>query len=294
MVPEIQYVVNGINAGATCALVALGFGLIFHVCGFFHFAHGGVYAVGAYAAYAFGQMLGWPIWCAIPIAILLSALVGGGIDIAVYRPLQRIRATPLAVLIASLGLLLVMQNILSLAFGDNSKSLRTGNITEGYLVLGARITTIQIITFFTVIVAFSAVGVLFRYSRFGRTVKAVANDPQLTNVLGVDTKIIVTLTFLLGSALAGSAAILAAYDTSLTPGMGFKALFGAVVAVIIGGRGSILGALLGGLLVGIVQNLVVWQLPGQWQDASVFVILIAFLLLRPQGFLGQPLRKAEA
>jgi branched-subunit amino acid ABC-type transport system permease component len=99
---------------------------------------------------------------------------------------------------------------------------------------------------------------------------------------------------MLGSAIAGLAAILAAFDTDLTPVMGFKALLGAVVAVIVGGRGSILGVLLGGLLVGMAQHLVVWKLPAQWQDTSVFVILVVFLLFRPQGFLGKPLHKITA
>ncbi len=294
MIPEIQYVVNGLNAGATCALVALGFGLIFHVCGFFHFAHGGVYGLGAYAAYALIQLLGWPIGCAVPGAILIAALGGATIDLSVYRPLQRIRATPLAILIASLGLLLVIQNGLSLAFGDDTKSLRAGDISEAYSFLGARMTAIQIVTIFAVIVVFGALSFLFSFSGFGKRWRAVANDSELASVFGVNTKAIVTITFLLGSAIAGLAAILAAYDTDLTPVMGFKALLGAVVAVIVGGRGSVLGILLGGLLVGMTQHLVVWILPAQWQDTSVFFILVVFLLFRPQGFLGKPLRKAAA
>lgn len=292
MIPGVQYWANGLNAGATCALVALGFGLIFHVCGFFHFAHGGVYALGAYAAYALIRLLGWPIWCAVPSAILIAALAGATIDLFVYRPLQRIRATPLAILIASLGLLLVIQNGLSFAFGDDTKSFRVGDVSEGYSFLGARITTIQVVTILTVIVVFGSLNFLFSFSGFGKRLRAVANDPELATVFGVNTKSVVTITFMLGSVVAGLAAILAAFDTDLTPVMGFKALLGAVVAVIVGGRGSIPGILLGGLLVGMAQHLVVWKLPAQWQDTSVFIILVAFLLFRPQGFLGKPLRKA--
>lgn len=288
---EIQYVVNGVNAGATYALVALGFGLIFHVCGFFHFAHGGVYAVGAYAAYAMAHKLGWSIWVAVPCAILVSSIAGGVINTTVYRPLQRIGASPLIMLIASLGLLIVIQNCLSLMFGDDTKSIRIGAVSEGYSFLGARITPNQVATILSVIVIFVAVGCLLSFSGFGKRVRAVANDPELASVFGVDSERVVLLTFALGSALAGLAAVLAAYDTDLTPVMGFKALLGAVVAVIVGGRGSLCGILLGGFLVGLAQHLVVWMWPSQWQDASVFVILIAFLLLRPQGFLGKPLRK---
>lgn len=294
MIPGIQYVVNGLNAGATCALVALGFGLIFHVCGFFHFAHGGVYALGAYTAYALIRLLGCPIWCAVPSAILIAALAGAMIDMAIYRPLRRIRATPLAILIASLGLLLVIQNGLSLAFGDDTKNLGARDVGVAYSVLGARMTPIQIVTIITLVVMFGALSILFSFSGFGRKLRAVANDPELAVVVGVNTKSVVTATFILGSALAGLAAILAAYDTDLTPPMGFKALLGAVVAVVVGGRGSVLGILLGGLFVGMAQHLIVWQLPAQWQDTSVFIILVVFLLFRPQGFLGRPPRTATA
>jgi branched-chain amino acid transport system permease protein len=292
MIPGVQYVVNGLNAGATCALVALGFGLIFHVCGFFHFAHGGVYALGAYTAYALIRLVGWPIWCAVPSAILIAALAGATIDLSVYRPLRRIRATPLAILIASLGLLLVIQNGLSLVFGDDTKSLRVGDMGEAYSILGARLTAIQIMTIFTVIVVVGTLNFLFSFSGFGKKLRAVANDPELASIFGVNTKTVVTITFMFGSAIAGLAAILAAFDTDLTPVMGFKVLLGAVVAVIVGGRGSTLGVLLGGLLVGMAQHLAVWKLPAQWQDTSVFIILVVFLLFRPQGFLGKPLRKA--
>jgi len=293
MIPEMQYVVNGINAGATYALVALGFGLIFHVCGFFHFAHGGVYALGAYAAYILTHELGWSIWAAMPCAMLVSSIAGGAIDVVVYCPMQRRRATPLVILIASLGLLIVIQNCLSLGFGDDTKSISEGTVSEGYLFLGARITPIQVATIISLVMVFGAVGCFLHFSGFGRKMRAVGNDPELACVFGVDSESVVFLTFALGSALAGLAAVLAAWDTGLTPVMGFKALLGAVVAVIVGGRGSILGIMLGGLLIGMAQHLVVWKLPSQWQDASVFLILIIFLLLRPQGFLGKPLRKVS-
>lgn len=288
----MQYIINGIIAGASCALVAVGFGLILHVRRFFHFAHGGVYTLGAYTAYALVRILGWRVWIAVPSAILVAGLAGAAMYFVAYRPLQRVRATSLTLLMASLGLLLVMQNALSLVFGDDPKSLRTGIVNEGYLFLGARITAIQIVTILAVIVVFGALGYFLKFTNIGKELRAVANDQDLAEVIGLGVGTVVFLTFVLGSTLAGLAAVLAAYDTALSPLMGFRALLGAVVAVIIGGKGSILGVLLGGLLVGLVQNLVVWKLPTHWQDAIVFCVLIAFLLLRPRGILGKPLHKA--
>lgn len=287
----MQYVVNGLSAGASCALVALGFGLIFYVCGFFHFAHGGVYALGAYVTYTVVEMFTCPVWAAVLYSILLAGVAGGIIHLVVYRPLLRSRAAPLTVLIASLGILLVIQNSLSLGFGDDPKSLATRNSTEGYIVLGARITPIQVITVLSAIAIFAGAGCLLRVSGFGKQMRAFGNDPELARIFGVDEKLVTLITVMLGSTLAGLSAILAGYDTGLTPTMGFKALLGAVVAVVVGGRGSVLGILLGGTLVGLSQNLLVWRLPGYWQDANVFLVLIVFLLLRPQGFFGKRLRK---
>jgi branched-chain amino acid transport system permease protein len=122
--------------------------------------------------------------------------------------------------------------------------------------------------------------------------RAVANDSELSSALGLNSGRVIAVAFALGSALAGVAAIFIAYDTDLTPMMGFRAILMGVVAVIVGGVGSIPGALVGGLFVGLAQHLGVWKLPTQWQDAIVFLILIVFLVLRPQGFLGKPLKRA--
>jgi branched-chain amino acid transport system permease protein len=286
-----QLFVNGLIAGSIYALVALGFGLIYSTTRFFHFAHGAVYAVGAYLTYAF-WLAGLSLYVAIPVAVVGTSILGALLEIGVYRPLRRKNASSLILLLASLGLFIVIQNLISLVFGDDTKTIRSGVVTEGLPIVGARITPIQI----TIIVASAlllvACWILMKKTKMGKAMRAVANDPELARVVGIESDKVILLTFVLGSALAAVAAILISLDTDMTPLMGFYALLMGVVAVIAGGIGSIPGAALGGLLVGMAQHLGVWKISTQWQDTIVFLILIFFLLFRPQGFLGRVVKKA--
>jgi len=175
-------------------------------------------------------------------------------------------------------------------FGDDSKSIRNGPITEGFSFFEARITSTQIaiIVISWALCALTWAGL--RFSRQGRMMRAVANDRELSRVVGIDSDRIILSSILLGSALAAIAAIFVSLDSDMMPLMGFHALLMGVVAVVVGGVGSVPGALVGGLFIGLVQHLGVWKLPSQWQDAIIFVILVLFLLVRPQGFAGKPLR----
>jgi len=286
-----QLFVNGLIAGGVYSLVALGFGLIYSTARFFHFAHGAVYAVGAYLTYA-GWLLGLSLYVAIPLAVIGTAMLGALIDVGIYRPLRKKNASSLILLLASLGLFTVIQNFISLIFGDDTKTIRSGAVTEGLPLFGARITPIQIAIIIVSALLILLCWILMKRTKVGKAMRAVANDPELARVVGIEPDRVILFTFALGSALAAVAAILISLDTDMTPMMGFYALLMGVVAVIAGGVGSIPGAALGGLLVGMAQHLGVWKIPTQWQDTIVFLILIFFLLFRPQGFLGKAVKKA--
>ncbi len=286
-----QLFINSLIAGSVYALVALGFGLIYSTTRFFHFAHGAVYAAGAYLAYA-GWLLGLSLYIAIPLAVIGTAMLGALIEVGVYRPLRRKNASSLIHLLASLGLFTVIQNLISLIFGDDTKTIRSGVVREGLPLFEARITPIQIAIIIVSGLLLLLCWAFMQKTKMGKAMRAVANDPELAKVVGIDTDRVILFTFVLGSALAAIAAILISLDTDMTPMMGFYALLMGVVAVIVGGVGSIPGAALGGLLVGMAQHLGVWKIPTQWQDTIVFLILIFFLLFRPQGFMGKVVKKA--
>jgi branched-chain amino acid transport system permease protein len=281
-----QSVVSGLSAGSGYALMAIGFGLIFEVCNFYHLSHGAVFALGAYLSFLFGVVIGWNPGVAIVLSIIGSATLGAGMECMVYRPLRRTRASSLVLLIVSLGILIVVQNVISLTFGDSTKTLTTGPVREGLDFFGARITSVQVLTIILSIVASSCLWGLLRYTKPGIMTRAVAADFELSLIVGVSRDRVLLGTFAVGSALAGVAGILVGYDVGITPTMGFRAILMGVVAAIVGGIGSVPGAFLGGLFIGLVQHLGVLKLPTAWQDAIIFVILILFLVFRPQGFLG--------
>jgi len=177
-------------------------------------------------------------------------------------------------------------------FGDDTKSIRTWQVVEGINVFGARITPVQIIIIGTSILLVLLTGLYLRHSKTGRAMRAVSNDPDLANISGINSNKVILTSFAIGSALVGIAGILVSLDVDMTPTMGMNALMMGVVAMIVGGVGSIWGIVLGSLLLALAQNLGVWYISSQWQDAIAFAILLIFLLFKPEGFFGKKLKKA--
>jgi branched-chain amino acid transport system permease protein len=285
-----QILLDSLIAGSIYALVALGFGLVYSTAGFFHFAHGAVYAAGAYLVFS-AWSAGLSLYFAVPLAIVGGMLIGMLMEIGIYRPLRRKRASNLTLLIASLGMFIVGQNLISLIFGDDTKTLRTGLVSEGIPILGARLTKVQLGIITSSVLLIGCCWFLLKKTKIGRAMRAVADDPQLAAIRGINVDRVILFAFAVGSALVVTAATLVALDSDMTPMMGFYALLVAVVAVIAGGIGSIPGAALGGLLIGAAEQLGAWRLPTEWQQTIVFSILILFLTFRPQGFLGRSFDK---
>lgn len=288
-----QFILNVLFSGCSIFLVAVSFSLIFSITRFFHFAHGLVFAGGAYFTFLFKNYLGIPLWVAILLGIGSSTIIGCLVDIIIYRPLRRKRASGMILLLASLGIYIVLQNVISMVFGDDTKSIRTGEVKEGLNVFGAKITPIQIVIITTSIILVITVALFLKWSKMGKAMRAVANDPELANTSGIDSNRVILWTFAIGSALAGIAGILVALDVDMTPTMGMNALMMGVVAVIIGGVGSIPGVAMGALLLGLAQNFGVWKISSQWQDAIAFIILFIFLLFKPEGFMGKKVKKTK-
>ncbi|HYH84139.1 MAG TPA: branched-chain amino acid ABC transporter permease [Pyrinomonadaceae bacterium] len=286
-----QLFVNGIIAGSIYALVALGFSLIYNTTRFFHFAHAAVYTGGVYLAYFFRKEMALPSLVAYTLACAAAALVGMIIEIIVYRPMRKKGSDGLSLLIASLGVYIILENVISLIWGSETKTLREADIVEGISLLGARITPTQIIIIIVSFALVVLVSLVIWKSKAGVTLRAVSNDPELALVSGIESEKVNLLSFGIGSALAAAASILISFETNITPTMGFPVLVLAVIAIVVGGIGSNLGAILGGLLIGLAENLGVWKLPSKWQDTIAFMILIIFLFFRPQGFLGRRLKR---
>jgi branched-chain amino acid transport system permease protein len=285
--------INGVVAGSVYMLIALGFGLIYATTRVFHFAHGAVYTVGAYATYLLIKQLGFPLPIALVASVLFSSALGGAIELSVYRPLRKNRASLMVLLLASLGLYVLIQNLVSLGFGDDSRSVRRGIIVSGIDFMGARITPTQIKVILVSLTLCFFVGALLRQTHLGHLARAVANDSELGTIVGIRSDRIILYVLVVGSGLAGFAGTLASLDTDVRPTMGFNALLMGVIAAFVGGIGSTFGAVVGGLVVGLAQHLGVWIFSTQWQDTIVFGVLILLLFLRPQGLFGENHHKVE-
>jgi branched-chain amino acid transport system permease protein len=285
-----QACTNSIVAAAIYALVGLSFGLIYLPVRFFHFAHGAIIAWGAYLCYAMHAIFKFPLWAGAVFAVFTSALIGIVIEVGVYRPARRVGATATILLLVSLGLYVVLQNLLSLAFGDDTKALQSWQSAKSFHVYGASITCPQLLILGFAFAAFCAVWSAMKFTTFGKIIRAVACDSELAMVNGVNRDRTIRVAFAIGSGLAAVAGILVSLDVAMTPTMGLNLLMPGIVTVVIGGIDSAVGLILGALLLGLAQNFGVWKFGTEWQEPIAFGVLIAFLLWRPQGFFGKPLR----
>ena len=281
-----QLVLNGIIAGSIYALIAIGFTVIYRTVKFFHFAHGIVYTAGAYVAYTLIISLHLNFALSFFLSIILAAFLGIAIDKFVYYPLRRQNASNLIFLLASFGVVILLQNLIQLIYGAQILTIRTGPIKEGHHFGGAVITDIQIMILAVSIILMILLWLFIQKTKIGKAMRAVSDDPVAANVVGINPERIILTSFAIGSALAGAAGILISLETNIEPTMGFNALLKGIIAAIIGGIGSIPGAVLGGFFLGLVENLGIWKISAGWKDCIAYAILIIFLLIRPWGILG--------
>jgi branched-chain amino acid transport system permease protein len=289
----IQLLANGLVNGCLYAILALGYAFIYNTTRIFHVAHGAVFIVGAYAAY-FGLMrLGWPVPVAIILAMGAASFLGILIEVGIYAPLGRRHATLMVPLLSSLGLYVALVNVVALIFGNETKILQPGLGTTYQLgpVILARTQVAEVVA---ALIAMPIMVAFLKFSPLGQAVRAVRDNSILASVQGINVAGVRVLVFALGSALAGLAATLQAMDVGMDPSAGMSALLVAAVALTVGGIGTFEGPIVGAFLLGILQSLVVWKLSARWSDALVFVMLIFFLIFRPEGIMGRRTRVEEA
>jgi branched-chain amino acid transport system permease protein len=287
-----QLTANAAVSAGLYLLLGLSFVIPFRVARFFHFEHGAIFTAAAYLVFLFKGWLGFSLPAAILLGLVISTSLGCLMDIFIYRPLRQRKASSLILMLASLGLFTVFQNVISMVFGDDAKIIRPGILGEGIILWGARITSIQWGIILVSVALSAAVTLLLKTTRPGKAMRAVANDPELACVSGIDSERVILWSFALGSALAGMTGILVALDVDMNPTMGMKALLMGVVTVIIGGAGSTWGIALAAMLLGLAQHFGVWKISSHWQDGIAFIILLVFLIFRPEGFFGRKVKKA--
>ena len=194
-----QVIINCIVSGCAYILVAISFTCIFSISHFFHFAHGIILAAGAYFTLLLLDRFGMEIWLSVVLSIGGSVIMGCLMEVSIYRPLRNRNSSSLILLLASLGIYILLQNVISMVFGDETQSIRTGVVREGLNVFGARITPIQIVTICVSVALVIALSVFLKTTKIGRAMRAVASDPQLANVSGIDSNRVILWAFAIGS-----------------------------------------------------------------------------------------------
>lgn len=289
----LQLAATGIVVGSLYVLCALGWGLIYGTTLHFHVAHGAVFTLAAYYAYAAQKFLGWPLPAAVAGAIAAAALSGLLIDLLIYQPLERRGAIRTTLFIASLGLLTLIENLLAIIFTPDPLRMDVGRLADSVQFGPVFLTRLHLVSVATAILGFLALMAFLKYSLWGRAIRAVSSSPEMARTVGIDLKRVHLLTYAVGSAVSAPAGILVAMDVGVEPYRGTTFVLLASVAVIMGGIGSIPGALLGALFLALLENLGVWKIPSEWQSTISFGVFLLFIVLRPRGFLGRKIQSAE-
>lgn len=281
-----QLIVNSIIAGAIYSMVALGFNLIYSTAKFFDLGYGALAAVGGYTVFYFYKGLGFDLYIAVILGVLVAGAIGTLIYRLVYAPLRKRKSSGMVLLVAALGVMTAVQSIVAILFTSQFQTLSRNAGSEAvYNVFGGVITQTQLIILILGLIIMTAIGLMFRYTLFGKAIKAIGDDEEVSKIVGLNTTKIIGWVFFIGSAIAGLAGILVGFDTGIEPTMGLSLLLKGVIACIIGGIGNVYGGVLGAFLLAFIENFGIWQISGEWKDAIAFAVLILFLLFRPQGIL---------
>ena len=284
-----QLVANGLIAGSLYALIGVSWGIIFATTKVFHFAHALTLPVAVYAAIVVVGQWGAPLVVGLMWAAGVGGLVGVATELAVYRPLRRSGAPRLNVFLASLGVLIAGESALLMVFGPQAREL------PGFPVVGVGVGPVAFTSVgaLWVVASWTLIAALIAWlwrSRYGRAIRAVASNPELAHAMGIDPDRSFVLVFALGSALVGLAGSLLAIRDTASPTMGVAPVLAGVIAVFLGGIGSIPGAVVGGVVLGLAENVGGLVLPGHWQGVTAFVVLFVLLVFRPAGLVGTQAR----
>jgi len=281
----LQFIINGLITGLLYSLLAIGFALVYNTTHIFHIAAAGIYVFAAYMFWWQVAKLGVPTFLAAVLAVALTMGLSLLSESTLYRPLRNKKTSLSVIMIASIGLMTVIVNLIAMFFGNETKVVES-SILKTYQWGELIITTPQL---YQVIVAVIAIGVflfILGRTKFGLKVRALSADETLFETLGYNKQQTFSVVFLASGLFIGLASCVTVYDVGLEPNMGMTVLINAMVAMIIGGTGRFNTCVLGGLLLGVLQSLTVFFFASNWQNAITFALLLGFLFLRPQGIAG--------
>lgn len=281
------YLIPGLTLGSIYALGAVGISLLFGILRFAHFAHGDLMTVGAYGALTAVWLTGLPALAMMPAAILLGVLVALACDRLFYQPL---RALPtIYTVIASFGVALMLRSMVQLIWGTDSQVYAQGFQKPLIFFDSLRIAARHMQVIIATAVLALALHLFLSRTKIGKAMRAVADDADLAAISGIDIKLAIRWTWIIGASLAAVAGVFVGLDTDIHTNMGWNMLLPMFAAALLGGIGKPLGAMIGGLVIGMAEELCTYPIMGvslvspSYKTAVAFVIMVVLLIFRPQG-----------
>ncbi len=290
----LQHMINGLSLGSIYALIALGYTMVYGILQMINFAHSDVYMIGAFAAFYTARILGIensPGFSTLIILLISSmvacSLLGLAIERFAYRPLRK--APKLNILITAIGVSLLLEYSSQILFGADPKvfpEIMQDSVLAEFGLVQLKISDITVLG--VSVVAMLALNYIIQKTKIGKAMRAVSVNARVASMLGVNVNTVISMTFVVGSSLAGIGSVLVGMKyPKIDPLMGMMIGLKAFVAAVLGGIGNIMGAVLGGLLMGLSEEYVVAYFSSTYRDALAFGILILVLIFRPSGLLGK-------
>lgn len=296
----MQFIANGLVQGAIYALIALGYTMVYGILRMINFAHGEVYMIGAYLSIITLAILTTAGIAAysLPLCLLVALLAGMffcaahgfTIERAAYRPLRQSHV--LAPLISAIGMSTFLQNYVMLVQGKNPRDfpLEFSDLLTRvkFSCLGATVNLLEILILVVTGVLVAGLHFFVTKTKGGKAMRATSQDKKMAALVGIDINKVISTTFIVGSALAAAAGLMVCmYEANTHFNRGYMAGLKAFTAAVLGGIGNLPGAVIGGVVLGVVESLGIWWLGSDYKDVYSFVILIAVLLIRPRGIMGE-------
>lgn len=283
----LQLVVEGIKFGLIIAMTAIGLSLIFGTTGLVNFAHGELVTFGGLAAYFFNQTLGIQLIPAALIAMVVTGAVGGLVDLSVWRPLRHRKTGLIAMMVVSIGFSLLFRYIYLYQFGGRTRPYGDYNLQRAVDIGPVSITPKDLWIILLSLVVLAGVGLALQYTRIGKAMRAVADNPDLAESSGIDVDKVILTVWVAGSALACLGGVFFGLGEQVSFQYGFQLLLLMFAGVTLGGLGTAYGALLGSFVIGLFVQVSTLWVSTELKNVGAFAILIVVLLFRPQGILGR-------
>jgi len=278
----LQLLATGLVTGCALGVVAISFSLVYATTKIFHVAHAGIYTLAGYLAWSL-VVHGVPLIVALAVPIVACTALGALIQSQLYARLERRRATHLVVLIASLGALAVIQNIVAAVYTPNILQFPLAWSGEVLPLGSVRLTYVQLLTIVVSLAAYAATMWFAHHTILGKRIRAVASNPMLADITRLQPQTVYIYVIAIASALVCLPGILVPMDLGLQPYGGVTPLLTATIAMIAGGVGSITGAFVLSVAIAVLQNLSLLVMPGEWSIGVTFFIFVIFMLFRPTG-----------